>query len=95
MEMLQSYPHNYVWGAGAKGVSFVNILDPDGQYIDALVDINKDKHGRYSPLSAHVVISPEEFLKRPNGCVYIMNGNYKEEILPYCKNHRVIVLGGK
>ncbi|TJW62615.1 MAG: SAM-dependent methyltransferase, partial [Mesorhizobium sp.] len=37
-----------VWGAGSKGITFVNIV-PEGARIGALVDVNPHKQGRFAP----------------------------------------------
>lgn len=34
-----------IWGAGQKGTAFLNLIDPKGQYIKAVIDRNKDLFG--------------------------------------------------
>jgi hypothetical protein len=46
-----------VWGAGSKGVTFVNLMQV-GERIAALVDINPHKQGLYVPGTGHPVICP-------------------------------------
>lgn len=72
-----------IWGAGAKGVAFANLLDPNCLYIDAVVDINPKKAGRFLPGSGHRIISPEECVKSNPDQIIIMNRNYYEEIRLY------------
>ena len=97
---LRQHGRNLVWGAGAKGSAFANILDPDAALIDAVVDINRDKQGRFLPLeSGHPCVAPDEVRWRALGedaCLWIMNGNYKAEILgliPGYTKGQVFVLG--
>jgi len=67
-----------IWGAGSKGVTFLDTLSPTA--IEFAVDLNPRKQGKYLPGSAAEVVSPE-FLKtyRPDR-VIMMNAVYREEI---------------
>jgi SAM-dependent methyltransferase len=68
-----------VWGAGAKGIGFLNMLKID-EGIQYVVDINPRKHGKYMAGTGQQIVPPE-FLKdyRPD-VIIIMNPIYKEEI---------------
>jgi len=68
----------FLWGAGAKGVMYANLIDPDAECISGIVDVNPDKQGGFTPGSGHMVISPEQLPE--NGLVVIMNENYADEI---------------
>jgi hypothetical protein len=57
----------FVWGAGAKGVTFVNIFDLEKQYISALIDINRGKQNKYVGKTGHKVIAPENL--KTNYCM--------------------------
>jgi hypothetical protein len=59
-EFVQSHPGMLVWGAGAKGATFVSLTDPNGEYISTLVDINPEKQGRYIAKTGHSIISPAQ-----------------------------------
>lgn len=67
-----------VWGAGSKGVSFLDALGPTP--IAYAVDLNPRKHGRFLPGSGAEVVAPE-FLRdyRPDR-VILMNAVYREEV---------------
>ena len=68
-----------VWGAGSKGVSFLNTLDVrDG--IEYVVDINPRKHGMHVAGTGQRIVAPE-FLRdyQPN-VVIVMNPIYEGEI---------------
>ena len=89
---------NYIWGAGAKGIAFANILDPEATRIAALIDINPKKQGHFISLTGHACLSPEkvDWAKlSEKDCLFIMNDRYADEILaglPQIKC-RIIVLG--
>ena len=68
-----------LWGAGAKGVTFANLIDPGAELIDCLVDINPNKQGRFVPGSAHAIVAPEALTRRRVANVVLMNPNYRFE----------------
>lgn len=69
-----------VWGAGAKGMTFAQMLDPDAARIAAIVDINPGKQGRCIAMSGHRVVPPEALSSlRPN-LIIVMNPIYAGEI---------------
>jgi len=68
-----------LWGAGSKGITFLNsIAQPEK--ITAIVDLNKNKQGKYTPGSCHQIISPDQLIKYKPKCIVIMNAIYKDEI---------------
>lgn len=69
-----------VWGAGAKGVTFCFLVDPDGSAIDAVVDINPSKQQRFVPATGHSVVGPDALQDRGVNTVIVMNPNYRDEI---------------
>jgi hypothetical protein len=68
-----------VWGAGSKGVSFLNAISADG-VIDRAVDINPRKHGMFVAGSGQEIVGPEALRSRPPDFVVAMNPNYLGEI---------------
>jgi SAM-dependent methyltransferase len=69
------------WGAGAKAVSFLNMLGigaDDG--IEHVVDINPRKAGRFLPGTAQEIITPEDLPDRRPDVVVVMNPEYAPEI---------------
>lgn len=97
--LIEAGGKHYVWGAGAKGIAFANILDPDRKYIPVLVDINSRKQGDYISLTGHPCVAPGEVdwdSLSANDCLWIMNARYKDEIiaaLPKGLACRVVTLG--
>jgi C-methyltransferase-like protein len=70
-----------VWGAGAKGATFVNLTDPNKEYISCLVDINPKKQGRYIAKTGHSIISPAQLSDfEGERHILVMNDNYYQEI---------------
>lgn len=70
-----------IWGAGAKGVMFVNVLGvAAGAGIDWVVDINPRKHGHFVPLMGQEIIGPERLLQNPPDLVVVMNPEYEHEV---------------
>ncbi len=69
-----------LWGAGAKGVTFAHLSDPQATLLDCLVDINPNKQGRFVPGSAHPIVAPQALISRGVRNVVLMNPNYRSEI---------------
>jgi hypothetical protein len=68
-----------VWGGGAKGVSFLNLL-AEGQAVDCVVDINPRKQGAFLPGTGQRIVAPEALRERPPDLVIVMNPIYEAEI---------------
>lgn len=69
-----------VWGAGAKGTTFVHQIDPDCNLIKCLVDLNPNKQGTFAPITGHPIISPGELAAHGVHTAILMNTNYRKEI---------------
>ncbi|MEO2026770.1 MAG: class I SAM-dependent methyltransferase [Fuerstiella sp.] len=68
-----------VWGAGGKGISFLNQL-PSSDAIPYVVDINPDKRGTFIPGSAQEIVSPEFLAEFKPETIILMNALYQDEI---------------
>lgn len=68
-----------IWGAGSKGVTFLNVLSTE-DVVDAAVDVNPKKQSMFVPGSGHRVIAPEQLRETGVDAVVVMNANYLEEI---------------
>lgn len=66
-----------LWGAGAKGVTFLNVV---GGAVDIVVDLNDRKHGRHVAGTGHRVVAPEALRDVPPDVVVVMNQAYEAEI---------------
>ena len=68
-----------IWGAGAKGATFVNLL-PLGGIIEYLVDINPHKEGKYIPGAGLRIVGPEFLADYRPEIIIVMNSVYMQEI---------------
>ena len=68
-----------LWGAGAKGVSFLNLCGVVDE-IKYVVDINPNKKGNYIAGTGQEIISPEQLKGCDIDSVVILNPIYKDEI---------------
>jgi SAM-dependent methyltransferase len=68
-----------IWGAGSKGVTFLNVLKiTDG--VDYVVDLNPFKQGMYVPGSGQQIVAPELLTEIRPDVVIVMNPLYMNEI---------------
>ena len=70
-----------LWGAGAKGVTFANLIDPRRQWIDCIIDLNPNKQGKYIPGTGHPIVSYQAMAERGIKTAILMNPNYYQENL--------------
>ncbi|MDW8146455.1 MAG: class I SAM-dependent methyltransferase [Roseiflexaceae bacterium] len=68
-----------VWGAGSKGVTFLNIFRDQGA-IEYVVDINPRKQGKYVAGSGQQVVEPAFLRLYQPDVVIVMNAIYIDEI---------------
>jgi Methyltransferase domain/C-methyltransferase C-terminal domain len=78
-----------MWGAGSRGVQFLTFADPARQ-LDAVVDVNPRKWGRYLPMTAHRVESPDVLRDIKPTAVIITNPAYRDEIAKSLSEYGVI-----
>jgi SAM-dependent methyltransferase len=67
-----------LWGAGAKGVTFLNAVDPGASL--TVVDLNPRKWRRYLPCAGHEVTDPAELKGQDVDSVLVTNAIYQDEI---------------
>lgn len=72
-----------LWGAGAKGVTFLNAVDDRARL--TVVDLNPNKWGRYLPGTGHQVQDPASLGERDVALVLITNPVYRDEIADHLK----------
>ncbi len=68
-----------LWGSGSKAVAFLTTLGLNGE-VEALVDVNPHRHGRFVPGTAHAIVSPDSLSLIEPDTVVVMNRVYREEI---------------
>jgi hypothetical protein len=74
-----------VWGAGGKGVSFMNFL-AEAHRVDALVDVNPRKQGMYLAGTGHEILAPEALIERQPDVIVVMNPLYEHEIRAHVRS---------
>jgi SAM-dependent methyltransferase len=67
-----------IWGAGSKGITFLNVLN--NQNIEYIVDMNPHKHGKYVPGTGTKVIAPEFLKEYTPEIIILMNPIYRSEV---------------
>jgi 2-polyprenyl-3-methyl-5-hydroxy-6-metoxy-1,4-benzoquinol methylase len=68
-----------VWGAGARGVTFLNMVDP-GMTIGCVVDINPRKEGTFAAGTGQRIVGPSFLPTYRPDVVILMNAIYRHEI---------------
>jgi SAM-dependent methyltransferase len=69
-----------VWGAGTKGVMFLNLAARQGGNVSLVVDINPGKQGSFVAGAGQPVVAPSELRSQRPEVVIAMNPNYRGEI---------------
>jgi len=69
-----------LWGAGTKGVMFLNTLAVSDALVPCVVDVNPNKHGRFIAGTGQKIIAPEELKTLQPDIVIVMNPLYVDEI---------------
>ena len=69
-----------VWGAGAKTVTFLNIVDPTGAVITHVVDVNPRKASCFIGGSGQQIVGPSALTELRPEVVVLINPIYREEI---------------
>lgn len=76
-----------VWGVGAKGVTFLNLVDGDAEHVCCAVDVNPRKQGQFVAGTGHPIVGPEALTERGVGAVLLMNPNYLDECQRLADKH--------
>jgi len=87
VERLRADRPVVVWGAGAKGTTFVQLVDLEAETIEALVDVHPGKQSRYVPATGHRVEAPEWLSAGPARVALVMNPAYEPEIRDWLERH--------
>ncbi len=69
-----------IWGAGSKGVTFLNTFPDHAATLGAVCDLNPRKQGRFVPGTGQRIVAPEELRADPPDAVIVMNPVYEKEI---------------
>lgn len=77
---LVKYGKVVLCGAGAKGVTFANLVDPDCVLIDCIADLNPLKNGKFLPGTGHPVVSYDSLVERGVKTAILLNPYYAAEV---------------
>lgn len=81
---IQEWSNNNIrfslWGAGAKGITFLNFLDIQYHQMPYVIDVNPRKQGKFVNGTGQKIMSPEFLMEYQPNFVIIMNPAYEEEI---------------
>jgi SAM-dependent methyltransferase len=69
-----------VWGAGAKGVTFCNLVDPAGRLLGCVIDVNPGKQGKFVAGTGHRIVGPGRLVAEGVAAVLVLNPNYVAEV---------------
>lgn len=68
-----------VWGAGSKGVTFLNVFKQQ-HALEYVVDINPRKWGKFIPGSGQQVVPPDFLTEYKPDLILLMNPIYEDEV---------------
>lgn len=91
-KLVKTMDKCYIWGAGAKGATFLRLVDPEAKYIDGVFDINPKKQEKYIAKTGHYIYSPNDLSSLTPKNIIIMNDNYAQEVKKILPNSNIIKL---
>ena len=68
-----------LWGAGAKGITFANLLDPDASLFRCIVDLNPRKQGLFAAGTGHPIVDFTRLAEFGVDTCLVMNPLYLAE----------------
>ena len=80
-----------LWGAGAKGVTFANLIDPKRHYFACLVDLNPVKWDGYVAGTGHPIISPQALADYGITCAVLLNPEYEAEVMTLLQSQSLAI----
>lgn len=69
-----------LWGAGSKGVTFLNMLEVSDAAIPYVVDVNPRKQGCHVAGTGQLIIPPSRLIETRPRLVVVMNPLYRDEV---------------
>jgi len=79
-KLVKELKNFVIWGAGAKGVTFLNRLSISQKKCKYVIDINPNKKNKFIPITGQKIVSPEILKKEKIDNIIIMNPVYAREI---------------
>jgi SAM-dependent methyltransferase len=85
--LIATFGNFVIWGAGAKGVTFLNRLSIDHKKCQYVIDINPNKQNKFIPITGQKIVSPEILKKEKVDNIIIMNPVYEKEVKAIALNY--------
>ncbi|MGQ0828886.1 MAG: class I SAM-dependent methyltransferase [Bacteroidota bacterium] len=85
-EFLNKKRNIAIWGAGAKGSTFLNLLDSKKEKVKFVIDINPEKQNKFVAYTGHPIYSPKVLENNNIENIVVMNENYIFEIKQLINN---------
>jgi SAM-dependent methyltransferase len=79
-KIVSQYQKVVIWGISGRAISLLTHFSWDEEQVQFGIDIDKDKQGKYIPVTGQLIISPEQAVKLEPDLIIIANANYLEEI---------------
>ena len=79
-DLKKQHHRTVIWGAGSKGITFLNILNISHKTVPYVVDVNPFKHGRYLTGMGQEIVPPMFLHQYLPQKVVLMNPIYQDEI---------------
>jgi hypothetical protein len=80
LEALNATGRVAIWAAGAKGATFLNLVDPRCELVDCAVDTNPGKQGKFVAGTGHPIVSPADLSARGVRHALVTNPNDVDEV---------------
>ena len=78
-KLRESGKTTVIWGAGSKGITFLNSFDTRG-VVECVVDINPRKDGMFIAGTGHRIVSPRGLAAIRPDAVLVVNPVYRDEV---------------
>jgi 2-polyprenyl-3-methyl-5-hydroxy-6-metoxy-1,4-benzoquinol methylase len=79
-DIISEYRKIIIWGISGRAISFLTHNGLDERKVQFGVDIDKDKQGKYIPVTGQLILSPQQAIDFEPDLVIVANANYLEEI---------------
>lgn len=78
--LVDTAARKMIWGAGAKGSTFLNLTDEKAEKVIGVIDINPKKQDKFIGGTGHQIYSPEILKEITVDEIIVVNKNYIAEI---------------
>jgi len=95
IHFLNEHQSMAIWGAGAKGSTYLNLVDPDRKLITFVIDINPFKQTKYIAGTGHPIFAPSILDSHKVDNILVMNENYIMEIKKILRHNDLNIISLK